>query len=110
MAEQLDFEDAWHQLVARAWSDAALKAKLLADPAGTLRANGVTVPKGITVKVVENTDKVLHLVLPVKPAPEELSEKELTQAAGGRQYAQRDGDQGANRDPDRLVGDCDPNN
>jgi hypothetical protein len=110
MAKQLDFDDAWQQLVVRAWSDPALKAKLLADPSGVLKANGLTVPKGITVKVLENTDKVLNLVLPVKPAPEELSEEELKQAAGGRQYAQRDGDQGANRDPDRLVGDCDPNN
>jgi hypothetical protein len=83
MATQLDFDDAWQQLVARAWSDPALKAKLLADPAGVLKANGLTVPKGIAVKVLENTDKVLNLVLPVKPAPAELSEAELHQAAGG---------------------------
>src|SRR5437868_948491 len=44
MAEQLDFEDAWQQLVARAWSDPALKAKLLADPAGVLKAEGLIVP------------------------------------------------------------------
>ena len=83
MAELLEIDDAWQDLVARAWSDPALKAKLLADPAGVLKANGLTVPKGITVKVVQNTDKVLHLVMPVKPAPEELSAKELQQAAGG---------------------------
>jgi hypothetical protein len=110
MALQFDTEDAWQRLVARAWSDPAFKAKLLADPAGVLKANGLSVPAGVAVKVWENTDRLLNLVLPVKPAPAELSDAELHQVAGGRQYAQRDGDQGANRDPDRLVGDCDPNN
>jgi hypothetical protein len=110
MAEQLDIYAAWKQLAAQARSDPALKAKLLADPVGVLKANGVTLPAGITVKVVENTDKLVHLVLPVKPPPAELSEEELHQAAGGRKYYTRDSDQGPNRDWDRLVGDCDPNN
>jgi hypothetical protein len=110
MAEQLDFDDAWQQLATRALTDPALKAKLLADPAAVLKANGLKVPTGMTIKVVENTDKVVHLVLPTRSAPQELSDAELQQAAGGRQYPQRDGDQGANRDPDRLVGDCDPYN
>jgi hypothetical protein len=109
MADQLEFDDAWQQLVARAWSDPALKAKLLADPAGVLKANGLTVPKGVTVRVVENTDKALNLVLPVKPAPEELSEEELHKAAGGRQNMVYDSDQGPNHDIGRLTGDCDPN-
>jgi hypothetical protein len=109
MADQRDFEDAWQQLIARAWSDPALKAKLLADPAGVLKAEGLIVPAGVTVRVVENTDQVVNLVLPFKPAAEELSEEELKQAAGGRPCSpQRDGDQGPNRDWDRLVGDCDP--
>jgi hypothetical protein len=74
-------DDAWQQLVARTWADPALKAKLLADPASVLKANGLTVPVGVTVKVHENTGNVLNLVLPVKSA--ELSEAELQQAAGG---------------------------
>ena len=41
------------------------------------------VPAGVTVKVTENTDKVVNLVLPVKPAAEELTEEELHQIAGG---------------------------
>jgi hypothetical protein len=53
MAEQLSFEEAWDQLVAKAWSDPALKAKLLADPAGVLKDHGVIVPAGITLKVVD---------------------------------------------------------
>jgi len=89
MAEELDFDEAWQQLVAKAWADPALKAKLLADPAAALKAEGLILPAGITVKVLENTDKVVNLVLPVKPAPSELSEEELHQAAGG--YCRRCG-------------------
>jgi hypothetical protein len=78
-----DFEYQWSQLVARAWADPAFKAKLIADPAGVLKENGLTPPAGLQLKLVENTDKVLHLVLPVKPAPQELSEEELHRVAGG---------------------------
>jgi hypothetical protein len=78
-----DFEYQWSQLVARAWADPAFKAKLIADPAAVLKENGLLVPAGITLKVVENTPKVLHLTLPLPPAPEELSEEELHRAAGG---------------------------
>ena len=109
MAEQLDFADAWQQLVARAWSDPALKENLLADPAAVLKANGLTVPKGTTVKVWENTDKLLTLVLPVKPAPEELSEKELHQAAGGIDpYRDHDPNDGARVEEGTYI-DNDPN-
>jgi hypothetical protein len=78
-----DFEFQWGQMVARAWADPAFKAKLLADPVAVLKENGLAPPAGLQLKVVENTDKVLHLVLPVKPAPQELSEEELHRVAGG---------------------------
>ena len=75
--------------MARAWSDSALKKKLLADPASVFKENGMIVPKGMTINVVENTDKVVNLVLPVKPSPAELSAEELQQVAGG--YCRRCG-------------------
>ncbi len=83
MAEPFDFDDGWQQVVARAWSDPALKARLLADPAAVLKAEGLSVPPGVTVKVTENTEKVLNLVLPLKPTPAELSEEELVGATKG---------------------------
>jgi len=78
-----DFDYQWSQLVARAWANPALKAKLAADPAAVLKENGLTPPTRVQLMVVENTDKVVHLVLPVKPAAQELSEEELEQVAGG---------------------------
>ena len=73
---------AYGKVVARAWRDAAFKAKLLADPHATLKESGVAVPEGVTVKVVENTDTHHHLVLPPKPTGE-LSDKALDGVAGG---------------------------
>jgi len=55
-------------IIAKAWSDPAFKAKLLADPHAALQELGVAVANGKTVKVVENADRHLHLVLPPKPA------------------------------------------
>jgi hypothetical protein len=83
MAESVDWDYQWDQIVARAWADAAFKKRLLADPAAVLKDYGLAPPAGTQLKVVENTDKVLHLVLPLKPAPEELSEEELQRVSGG---------------------------
>ena len=54
-----------------------------ADPKAVLQEQGVTVPAGMQVKVVEDTDQVRHLTLPTRPAGE-LAEGELVQVAGGR--------------------------
>jgi nitrile hydratase alpha subunit len=69
------------KIIARAWRDPAFKAKLIADPQAALKEAGVTVPFGMTVKVVENTDAQFHFVLPPKPAGE-LSDEALDKAAG----------------------------
>ena len=70
-----------NQIIAKCWADEAFKAKLLADPAATLKAEGAEVPAGLTVKAVENTDQVFHLVIPAKPT--DLSDEDLDKVAGG---------------------------
>ncbi len=67
-------------LIAKARSDPSFKKRLLANPAAALSAAGVVIPPGVTVKVVENTAKLLHLVLPVEG---ELSDAALESAIGG---------------------------
>jgi PKHD-type hydroxylase/SM-20-related protein len=67
--------------VARAWADDAFKRRLLAEPAAALRETGLDVPPGAYVRVVEDTDRVLHLTLPQKPGPEEPATAELRRAA-----------------------------
>jgi hypothetical protein len=73
----------WGQVVAQAWSDEAFKRRLLAEPATVMREQGLDVPPGVELRVVENTGTVAHLVLPAKPAEGELSEAQLERAAGG---------------------------
>jgi hypothetical protein len=65
----------WSQLIARCWADEKFKQQLLADPAATLKANGVDIPPGLTIKAYENDDKVFHLVIPAKPT--DLSDVDL---------------------------------
>jgi hypothetical protein len=71
------------QVVAKAWTDEAFKQRLLAEPAAVLQEQGVAVPAGTEVRVVEDTERLRHLVLPSRPAEGELSEEQLAQAAGG---------------------------
>jgi hypothetical protein len=51
-------------VINKSWDDPEYKRRLLADPATVLRAEGVNLPKGVRVRVIEDTDKLLHLVLP----------------------------------------------
>lgn len=92
------------RVVAKAWADEDFKRKLVSNPEQTLKAEGVEIPGGKKVKVVENTDKLVHIipkigrdvrllknteelvhfVLPAKPAESELSDEMLDQVAGGK--------------------------
>ncbi len=74
--------------IARAWADGAYKARLMNDPHTALAEAGVEVPVGLTVKVVENTADMQHLVLPVAPGHVgEVSIEELEKVAGGHAHA-----------------------
>ena len=66
------FGKEWDQIVAKAWADKKFKKRLLADPAAVLKENGLAVPVGMKIIVVENTDKVTTLTLPLKPEDENL--------------------------------------
>jgi len=56
----------WETIIDKAGTDAGFKQRLLADPAKALGEEGVALPAGVTVKVVESTDKEVWLVLPHK--------------------------------------------
>ena len=73
------------RIVARAWQDEAFKGRLLAEPREALAEMGVEVPAGHEVRVVEDTERVTHLVIPPSSG-EELSEEQLDQVAGGDQW------------------------
>jgi hypothetical protein len=69
------------QVIAKAWSDAEFKTRLLANPAETLQSEGIEIPAGVKVNAVENTNERFWLVIPNKP--DELSDEQLDNAAGG---------------------------
>ena len=73
------------QLIAKCWADEGFKRKLLADPAATLKMEGLELPAGLSIKALENTDKVFHLVIPAKRT--DLSDEDLDKVAGGEMCA-----------------------
>ncbi|WP_428563755.1 MAG: NHLP leader peptide family RiPP precursor [Solidesulfovibrio sp. DCME] len=50
------------QIIAKAWEDAVYKQRLLKDATKVLKEEGVTVPEGLEIKAVENTEKVSYMV------------------------------------------------
>jgi len=52
------------EIVAKYYGDPDFKAKVDADPTGTLRSEGMQIPDGTNVKLLFNTDKLIHVVLP----------------------------------------------
>ena len=86
MADYSDFPIKWELLVSDAWSDDALKKRLLSDPASVMKERGIEVPAGVTVTVHANDDSQKHFVIPSLPAEAELSEEELANVAGGHHH------------------------
>jgi hypothetical protein len=86
------------QVLKKAQADAAFRKKLIADPRATVYdAVGLEIPKGLEIKVFENTADTIHLPIAAKPDPNaELSEAELEQVAGGK-LTQQQG---------QIVGSC----
>jgi len=60
-----EFQKAYGKVVAKAWADPDFK-----------------IPDDVEFRIVENTDKIVHLILPPEPAGQ-LSEEELVNVAGG---------------------------
>jgi len=69
------------KLVAKAWSDESFKEKLLTDSRAVLEGEGIIVPPGVDVKVVEQTDTQLFMVIPIKPLSAEVGTLEERSAA-----------------------------
>ena len=101
MVEQTKFsETAMGRVIAKAWSDAAYKRRLLSDPAGALGELAVEIPAGVSVTVVANTADSVHLVLPAPPPEGELSDEALDQVAGGHHCISQGGPLDPYTDPD----------
>ncbi|MCE5244261.1 MAG: anti-sigma factor antagonist [Syntrophobacteraceae bacterium] len=51
-------------IIARTCLDRPFREEFLRDPAGVLRRSGIQVPEGISIRVIENTDENIHIILP----------------------------------------------
>ena len=72
-------------LVSACWKNDGLKQRFLSNPHAVLAEHGMDVPEGVNVNVVENTDSTVHITMPAAPENyHELSDEELSNAAGGR--------------------------
>ena len=78
-----DKTDAEARIIGQAMSDANFRKKLLADPVQTLRAAGVEVPEGVSVRVVEDTATLVHMVLPAPVGDSEISDSDLGMVSAG---------------------------
>jgi hypothetical protein len=74
-------ENPMQKIIARCWEDEEFKKRLMADPAKTFDAEGVRIPAGVSIRVVEDTDQVRTLIIP--PAPSHLDDNQLMGITGG---------------------------
>lgn len=57
-------QEIFADIVARYYGDPDFKAKMDADPTSVLKKEGMEIPDGVSVKLLFNTDDMLHIVLP----------------------------------------------
>ncbi len=70
------------RVIAKAWADEGFKAALLANPGETLAQEGIVVPAGLTLRVLEDTAETMHVILPPAPSAA-LSDEAVGSVAGG---------------------------
>ncbi len=54
-------------LVAKYYGDPEFRARMDADPAGTLKAEGFEIPEGAEVRIVVDSGNAVNIVLPPSP-------------------------------------------
>ena len=77
-----DYRTHYTKVVLKAWKDPQFKERLVKDPIGALKDQGIEIPHDVIVTVFENTDKQFFFVIPREPEGE-MSEEQLESIAGG---------------------------
>src|SRR5271163_4009239 len=94
MSQRISGDLLWSQLAARAWCDGAFMKRLRSDPRNVLVENGMEMPEGMGVEVVEGAevgvvddmDTVRRFTLPSNP-PDELTEEDLVGGAVAQSFS-----------------------
>jgi hypothetical protein len=57
----------WKKLIAKAWADPDWKQSLVTDPVTVLKVEGIALPEGAKIRVVEELPGTRTFVLPLAP-------------------------------------------
>jgi hypothetical protein len=69
-------------VTAKALGSNNYKKQLLADPVKVLKAEGLKIPRGVTVEILQNTEKKVYFVLPSQlPTTIDLGEVNILMVA-----------------------------
>ena len=55
------------RIVAKCWMDESYRKNFIADPAAALKDEGIIVPEGVKIRVLEDTSELRSFILPAKP-------------------------------------------
>lgn len=78
-------ESIFSQVLRQAVADNTLKTRLIENPKAVIQEiTGQNLPESLNICVYEDTPTVKHLVIPINPNSEELSDLELEMVAGGK--------------------------
>ncbi|WP_051261087.1 NHLP leader peptide family RiPP precursor [Desulfovibrio inopinatus] len=72
MTDMAEKQKQWETIVAKAWEDEDYKRQLLSDPVSVFTQEGVEIPDGASVNVVEGKENEVLFFLPPKPSGERV--------------------------------------
>jgi Nitrile hydratase, alpha chain len=75
------------RVINKSWDDPEFKRRLLADPVSVLRAEGVDLPKGVRVRVIEDAEKTLPFVLPNQQGAKNFTGQSLAAEGASIMYS-----------------------
>ena len=64
-------QQVYETVVEKYYGDPEFKMRMDADPTAVLKAEGLEIPEGSEVKLLFNTESLVHIVLPTPPAGNE---------------------------------------
>ena len=83
VVDAAEWRKRYAKVIAKTWSDAAYKERLVREPRAVFAEAGLEVPSSLEFAVVEDSADKRHLILPAKPAEGEIDEEALAGVAGG---------------------------
>ena len=78
----MEIQEKCNDFMSQLVSDPDLRARMCAEPAKVMAEQGLSVPEGTEIRVLEDTDVVRHIILPPSSSAP-LSDASMASVAGG---------------------------